>query len=327
MSWLDFLLDFLAAAIRTTTPIALTTLACTLCENAGVINIGVEGSMIFGAFVSAATAFYTGSPWLGLLGGMLGGVLIAGLLAVLAIFCNGQQIVIGIGINLLGPGLAYLIMETIWGNNGISPWLPGFAGLHVPLVSDIPVLGKLLSGYDPTVYICIVLVFVVHYVLYRSSYGLRLRATGEKPQAVATVGLNVYRLRLSAVLLSGLLIGIAGASLSLGMVNVFTNGMSGGRGFLAFAANQFGRWTPWGGYAASFLFGSMEALRIRLQSFELSPQLLQMMPYLATLLALTLSGKRIRAPGANGEPYPHPVSVPRPPKAIAAEKADKKEEA
>ncbi len=304
--------DFLAAAIRTTTPIALATLACTITENAGVINIGIEGSMVFSAFVAAVAAFYTGSPWLGMLAGMLAGVFIAGILAVLAVICNGQQIVIGIGLNLLGPGLAYLTMEALWGNNGISPWLPGFGDVNIPVVGDIPLLGTILSGHDPTIYLCVALVIVMSFVIYRTRYGLRVRAAGEHPEAVATVGLNVYRLRISAVLLGGLMVGLAGASLCLGAVNVFTNGMSAGRGFLAFAANQFGRWTPAGGYFASLLFGSMEALRIRLQTLGISPQLLQMLPYLTTLVALTISGSRMRAPAANGAPYPHPISLPRP---------------
>lgn len=313
MNWLDFLLDFISAALRTTTPIALAALACTVNESSGVINIGVEGSMIFTAFAAAVGAYYTASPWMGLLCGVVAGIFISCVLGVLAIYCNGQQIVVGIGINLLGPGLAYLVMESIWGNNGISPWLPGFKNISIPFISEIPMLNTLVSGYDITVYLSIVLVFIVQYMIFRTSFGLRLRATGENPQVVSTVGLNVHRLRMSAVILSGVLIGVSGTSLCLGAVNIFTNGIAGGRGFLAFAANQFGGWTPFGSYGASLLFGSMEALRIRLQSFGIPPQLVRMLPYLVTLLVLTRTGKKVRAPGANGIPYPHPISIPPPP--------------
>lgn len=311
MDVMSFIVAFLNSAVRTTTPIALATLACTLSERSGVINIGVEGMMVFSAFVAAVVSYYTGSAWVGLLGAMAAGVFIAAILGWLVIYCNGRQIVIGIGINLVGPGLAYLIMQAIWGTRGISPWLPGFAEVNIPLIKDIPILGGIVSGYDPTIYLCIGLVILMNYMIYHTAYGLRLRASGENPSVVDTVGINVFGLRMGAVLLSGALIGMAGSSLCLGSVNVFTNGMSSGRGFLAFAANQFGHWSPTGAYFASMLFGGMEALRIRLQSLNVAPQLLQMLPYVTTMLALTFARGKLRAPAANGEPYPHPISFPR----------------
>lgn len=301
--------SFLSATIRTATPIALATLACTFSERAGVINIGIEGTMIASAFAGAVTAVYTNSPWLGLLGGMLCGALLAGIIAVLSVYSNGDQVVIGIGINLLGPGLSYLIMYRIWGSRGTSPWLPGFSALDVPIIKDIPVIGDILSGHNPCIYICMALVAAMHYVLYYTKYGLRIRSAGENPDVVATAGLNVYRLRTGAVLIGGMLAGLAGVSLSLGQVNVFTNGMTANKGFLAYAANRFGQWTPGGSYLASLLFGSMEALRIRLQELNVAPQFLQMMPYVTTLIALTITGRRLRVPAADGVPYPHPISI------------------
>lgn len=317
-------ISFLSATIRTATPIALATLACTFSERAGVINIGIEGTMIASAFAGAVTAYYTNNPWMGLLGGMLCGALLAGIIAVLSIYCNGDQVVIGIGLNLLGPGLSYLIMYNIWGSRGTSPWLPGFSAINVPLIKDIPVIGEIISGHNPCIYICFALVVVMHYVLYYTKYGLRIRAAGENPNVVATAGLNVYRLRTGAVLIGGMLAGLAGVSLSLGQVNVFTNGMTANKGFLAYAANRFGQWTPGGSYLASLLFGGMEALRIRLQELNIAPQFLQMMPYVATLIALTLTGRRLRVPAADGVPYPHPISVA---KGSSKEAADKKVQA
>ena len=241
---LDAVLSFLAAALRTATPIALATLACTISERAGVINIGIEGTMIASAFTGAVGAYYSGSAWVGLLCGAAAGVLLAAIIAGLSIYCGGDQVVIGIGLNLLGPGLSYLIMYTIWGSRGTSPWLPGFSAVDIPFIQDIPVLGPLLSGHNPCIYLCIALTVLMHYVIYHTRYGLRVRAAGENPMALATVGVNVYRLRTSAVLWGGLMAGLAGASLSLGSLNVFTNGMSADKGFLAYAANRFGQWTP-----------------------------------------------------------------------------------
>ena len=306
---LESIISFLSAALRTATPIALATLACTISERAGVINIGIEGIMIASAFAGAAGAYFTGTPWLGLAFGILVGVAMSAIIAGLSIYCGGDQVVIGIGLILLGPGLSYLIMYKIWGSRGTSPWLPGFSEKEIPIIKDIPVIGELVSGHNPCVYLCLLMAVVMHYVIYHTKYGLRVRAAGENPMALATVGVNVYWLRTSAVLWGGMMAGLAGASLSLGSLNVFTNGMSANKGFLAYAGNRFGQWTPGGAYWASLLFGGMEALRIRLQSLDIPPQFLQMLPYLVTLFALMLTGKRLRSPAADGVPYIHPISV------------------
>ena len=291
--WISFA-NFFASAIRLTAPIALGTLACTISERAGVINIGIEGSMIFSGFLAAVGSYYTGSPWVGLLCGCAGGAFLALILGVLAIYCNGQQIVIGIGLNLFGPGFAYMMMRALWDTTGISPWVEGFHTVNIPVLSDIPVLGTMLSGYPSCVYLGLLAVAVMQYLLRRTAWGLRIRAVGENPAAVATLGINVYRLRLRAVLLGGVFAGMAGAVMCL-----------------SFAANQFGQWSPVGGYLATLLFGVMSALRMRLQSFGVATQLTQMLPYLAALIGIKLTGMRMRAPAANGAPYPHPLSAPR----------------
>lgn len=308
---METIISFLAAMIRTATPLALATLACTISERAGVINIGIEGVMIASAFSAAVGAYYTGSPWGGLVAGVLAGVLLSALIAVLSIYCGGDQVVIGIGLNLLGPGLSYLIMYKIWGSRGTSPWLPGFTSVDIPIIKDIPVLGSVLSGHNPCVYLCLAMVVVMHYVIYHTKYGLRVRAAGENPSVLQTAGVNVYRLRTSAVLWGGAMVGLSGVSLSLGQLNVFTNGMSADRGFLAYAANRFGQWTPAGSYLTCLLFGSMEALRMRMQDFNVAPQLLKMLPYVVTLFALMLTGRRLRTPAADGVPFNHPITIPQ----------------
>ena len=307
--WISFA-NFFASAIRLTAPIALGTLACTISERAGVINIGIEGSMLFSGFLAAVGAYYTGSPWVGLLCGCTAGVFLALILGVLAIYCNGQQIVIGIGLNLFGPGFAYMLMRALWDTTGISPWVEGFQAVNIPLLSRIPIAGTMLSGYPACIYLGLLAVAVMQYLLHRTAWGLRIRAVGENPAAVATLGINVYRLRMRAVLLGGVFAGMGGAVMCLSSANVFVNDMSAGSGFMAFAANQFGQWSPVGGYLATLLFGVMQALRMRLQSFGIATQLTQMLPYLAALIGIKLTGMRMRAPAANGTPYPHPLSAP-----------------
>ena len=149
--WISFA-NFFASAIRLTAPIALGTLACTISERAGVINIGIEGSMLFSGFLAAVGSYYTGSPWVGLLCGCAAGAFLALILGVLAIYCNGQQIVIGIGLNLFGPGFAYMLMRALWDTTGISPWVEGFQAVNIPLLSRIPIAGTMLSGYPACIY-------------------------------------------------------------------------------------------------------------------------------------------------------------------------------
>lgn len=311
MEGLAVFANFFAAAIRLTAPIALGTLACTISERAGVINIGIEGTMLFSGFTAAVGTWYSGSPWVGLLCGGLGGVLIAAILGVLAIYCNGQQIVIGIGINLFGPGLAYMVMRALWDTTGISPWIAGFERLDIPVIKDIPIVSTLLSGYPVCIYLGVIAVAVMQFLLHKTAWGLRIRAAGENPAVVATLGINVYRLRMFAVLLGGFFAGMAGSVMCLSSANVFVNNMSAGSGFMAFAANQFGHWSPVGGYFATLLFGVMSALRMRLQSLGVATQLTQMIPYIAVLIGLRITGTRLRAPAANGAPYAHPLTVPR----------------
>lgn len=302
-------LAFISAAIRLATPIALATMACTVSELSGVINIGIEGIMTASAFAAALLTFYTGNPWIGLLAAVIAGMAFAGIIVVLSIYCGGDQVVIGIGLNLLGPGLSYLIMSEIWGSRGTSPWLEGFQEINIPILDRIPIIKDIISGYNPCIYLCLLLTIVFHFIVYRTRFGLRMRAAGENPIALQTVGVNVYKLRTRAILLGGALAGVSGASLSIGSLNMFTNGMSANMGFLAFAANRFGQFSPWGSYLTGLLFGAMQALQIRLQGNTIPPQFLTMLPYVVTLIALMFIGKRIRIPAADGVPFSHPISI------------------
>ena len=305
MEALIFLPVFISTILRMSTPIILGGVGATFSERSGVINIGLEGMMAIGAFSAAAVAFLTNSSWLGLLAGILAGVLMGAFLGILAVYVGGNQIVIGIGINILGVGAATLGTVMIWGNRGTSGWLQGLPEINIPIIKSIPFLGEIISGFDPTVYLSWLAVLVVYIVLYHTAFGLRVRAAGEHPRMVETVGVDVFRLRFLGTVVSGALAGLAGVSLSLGMTNVFSHNMTGGRGFLAFAANMFGQWHPFGVFGASLLFGLMDAARMWLQNSGLPPQFLQMFPYLATLIVITFAGKKARAPSALGEIFPY----------------------
>ncbi|NMC80739.1 MAG: ABC transporter permease [Chloroflexi bacterium] len=295
----------LSAAIRMATPIALGAIGATYNERAGVLNIGIEGMMLTGAFTGAISANYSGNPWIGLLGGVAGGLLAATIFGLLTIYFNGDQVVVSVGLNLLALGATTFLLSLIWGNRGTSDWLPGLPTIRVPVLADIPVLGPILGSGDPIVYMTWIIVAASYFIIFRTPFGLRLRAAGEHPTAVETLGLNVFRLRFIAVLISGALAGLGGVQLSLGQLNVFTQNMTASRGFLAFAANQFGQWNPVGAYFASLLFGVTEALQMRLQAFYLAPQLLQMIPYITTIIVLATAVRRTVGPAALGVLHKH----------------------
>jgi simple sugar transport system permease protein len=282
------------------TPIALGAIGATFNERSGVLNIGIEGMMLSGAFLGSVVSYFSGSAWLGILGGIAGGMLAALIFGLLCIYFNGDQVVVGVGINLLAFGVTTFLLSVIWGNRGTSAWLPGLPEVTLPLISKIPIIGKIIGTADPIVYICWILVIVSYLVIFRTPFGLRLRAAGEHPTAVETLGLNVFRLRMIAILISGGLAGLGGVQLSLGQLHIFTQNMTAGRGFLSFAANQFGQWSPVGAFLASLLFGITEALQMRLQGFAIASQLLQMIPYVTTVIVLATAVRRTHGPTALG---------------------------
>ena len=302
--WISFA-NFFASAIRLTAPIALGTLACTISERAGVINIGIEGTMLFSGFLAAVGAYYTGSPWVGLLCGCAAGAFLALILGVLAIYCNGQQIVIGIGLNLFGPGFAYMLMRALWDTTGISPWVEGFQAVNIPFLSRVPIAGTMLSGYPACIYLGLLAVAVMQYLLHRTAWGLRIRAVGENPAAVATLGINVIGVKYVACVICGALAGIGGAYLTTCYANTYVDGNVAGRGFIALAAVIFGRWSGGGVLLACLFFGFCDALQIRLQvsSFGVPYQFFQMIPYLATVVVMALIGMKKAGPKSSGKPY------------------------
>ena len=284
----DFIsVGLFAAAIRLATPIIYAGLGGMFSERVGIVNIGLEGTMLTSAFAGVVASHYTGNPWIGVLVSVLTGGLVSLILAVLTIKYAGDQIVSGTGINILALGFTSYMTQIIWGNRGASDGVQGISDIAIPIVKDIPVIGPIFGTHSPLVYLMPLVVYASYYVLFKTPFGLRIRAVGEHPVAAETAGVDVIKIKYTGVIISGMLAGLGGAFLSLSHLNLFTRGMTGGRGFIAMAAMIFGKWMPFGILASGLLFGFADALQIRLQSLGiLPPQIILMIPYLLTIAIL-----------------------------------------
>lgn len=306
--------DLFASALRMATPLALAAMGGTICERSGVVNIALEGMMLIGAFVGVAVVTFTGSPWLGVAGAMVVGGLFALMHAFASITLRTDQVVSGTAINILALGVTGFLMQVIYGRPGATDPVPRLTPLFdfpTPsggFLADVWLwVETIVFSHTPIVYIAIALAIFGQWWMKKTTWGLRLRALGEHPKAVDTVGVSVVRGRYFAVLISGALAGLAGANLSLEQVGSFTENMTRGRGFIALAANIFGGWTPGGSYMASLLFGLAEALQIKLQPLRdvinIPAEFFMMLPYILTVVVLAGVVGRAVAPAAVGKPY------------------------
>ncbi|RLG95441.1 ABC transporter permease [Candidatus Bathyarchaeota archaeon] len=284
----DFIsVGLFAAAIRLATPIIYAGLGGMFSERVGIVNIGLEGTMLTSAFTGVVASYYTGNPWIGVLVSVITGGLVSLILAVLTIKYAGDQIVSGTGINIMALGFTSYMTQIIWGNRGASDGVQGISDIAIPIVKDIPVIGPIFGTHSPLVYLMPLVVYSSYYVLFKTPFGLRIRAVGEHPVAAETAGVDVIKIKYTGVIISGMLAGLGGAFLSLSHLNLFTRGMTGGRGFIAMAAMIFGKWMPFGILGSGLLFGFADALQIRLQSLGiLPPQIILMIPYLLTIAVL-----------------------------------------
>ncbi len=307
------------ATIRVSVPLILAALAGLVVERSGVIDIGLEGKMLAAAFAAATCATLSGSAWIGLAGGVVISILLALLHGFACITHRGNQIVSGVAINILVSGLTVLLGISWFSMGGQTPPLTGdarFNSLTWPgaaAVADVPVLGllysELLSGHNILVYLAFFSVPAVWWLVYRTRFGLRLRATGENPAAVDTAGISVVRMRYLALIICGILCGIAGGYLSTGHGAGFLREMTAGKGFIALAAMIFGKWRPVPVLFACLLFGFLDAIAIRLQGVEvpmigeMPVQFIQALPYILTVVLLAGFIGRAVAPKASGIPY------------------------
>lgn len=300
-------LSLLASMIRLSTPLILAALGGMYSERGGVINIALEGIMLAGAFTAAAVTVRVGNPWVGLASAAVAGLAVSLILAVAAIEFKADQVVVGTAINIMFLGVPALVSGALFESTGSTPQLPREETLpdwNVPLVGQVPVLSQLFSGHKPLVYLAFAMVPISYYVLFRTRFGLRLRAVGENPEAADTAGVSVARIRYAGVMLSGLLAGVGGAYLSIGQNSLFTRNMTAGRGFIALAALIFGKWHPVGAMLACLLFGLADAVAIRMQGVVNIPvQMIQIIPYVLTLVVLAGFIGRATPPRSIGVPY------------------------
>jgi simple sugar transport system permease protein len=297
-----------AAMLRLAAPIALAALGGTMTERSGVTNIALEGSMLVGCFFGVVAADRTHNVWIALAVALLAGMALAALHAYASITLRADQIVSGMALNILALGLTTYLDYQMYGTTGTPADLAAVPDLHLTFLNGIPYVGEAIADQNSIVWASLLLVVALQVFLFRTVLGLRWRAVGEHPRAAETVGVDVRRIRYAAVLASGALAALGGAYLSLGVVHSFTDGMTGGRGFIGLAAMIFGRWTPLGALAASLIFGYGNALSTSLQGAtvgdtKLPVQLLGTLPYILTILAVAGFVGRSRAPAADGVPY------------------------
>jgi general nucleoside transport system permease protein len=277
----------IASTIRLSTPLILAALGGLYSERGGVINIALEGMMLAGAFTAAVVTVFTHSPWAGLLAAVIAGLVVAALHAVVTINYRADQVVSGAAINILFLGVPALLSGALFESTGATPQLPRDQTLPNTLV-----------------YLAFILVAVTAYVIYRTRFGLRLRAVGENPEAAMAAGVSVTRMRYAGVLISGALAALGGAYLSIGQSSLFTRNMTAGRGFIALAALIFGKWDPVGALLACLFFGFAEAVAIRMQgTIDIPNQFIQMIPYVLTMVVLAGWIGRATPPKALGTPY------------------------
>lgn len=294
------------ATMTYTPPLLLAALGSCFSERSGVVNIGIEGMMTIGAFVGAATALTCGNPWIAFLVGGLAGALFGLLHAIACVSYQADQTISGTAVNFLAPGLAVFLCKAIYDGSSDTPALDTSMKLPKVFSNMFPAgsfWNNVLSNYS-VAYLSILLVAVIWFVFFKTKFGMRLRAVGEAPEACATLGINVYRVRYTCVILSGFLAGLGGAYVTLATVSQFRPIVIVGQGFMAIAAVIFGKFKPQGALLACLLFGFCNGIKVlATASNTVSPNLISMIPYIVTILALVLFVGTARVPAANGKPF------------------------
>ena len=300
---MDFVLSLLAGAIRLTIPIAFAALAGMLAERAGIINMGLEGMMLFGSFFAVVGSYVSGSAWLGLLFAMAAGAVVGLIMAVFAIGFKCEHMLAGVAVNILASGLTIVLLQMIWGTRGKSSEVAGLGIVSVPVLNKIPIIGQLIGNISPLFYILVLCVILLWVVLYRTPVGLRVRVIGENPFMAGSMGIKVYKYQYLSLMVSGMLAALGGAYLSVGDINMFSKEMVAGRGYIALSMVILGGWHPIGVAACGLIYGVAQSLQLRLQGVSIPPQLVQMLPYVVTILVLLFARNKSKAPAMEGVHY------------------------
>jgi ABC-type uncharacterized transport system permease subunit len=294
----------LAATWRMATPLIYASIGELFTERTGVLNIGLEGIMLFGAFTAFAAVLFTGNLIIGIAAAILVGILLGLLFALFTVTIKANQIVVGVAFNLLGLGMTGFLFRALFvGTDNAVRTVPV---LNIPVLSDLPIIGEIVFRQNLMVLATLILVPVASFLLYKVAFGLSVRSVGEHPKAADTVGIGVARTRYAGVIIGATLTAVAGAYLTIAHTNQFVEGITSGRGFIALAVVVFGRWRPKGVFWASILFGVFFALQLRLQAMPdliIPYQALQMLPYVATIVALLSVRGKTHAPSALAVPY------------------------
>lgn len=296
------IVGIITSGIRLATPYLFASLGEMFAQRSGVVNLGVEGIMLMGAFMGYYTVLQTGNPWLGLLVALVTGALMGLLMAVISVTMQAEQGISGIGLSLFGLGLSSLLMKVLVGTpTGVS----GFKPMNVPGLSDIPVIGPLFFSYTVPTYLAFALVPVTWFVLTRTTFGLKVRSVGQNPEAADSLGVSVAKTRYATVILGAAMAGVAGASLSISILNIFQENMTNGMGYIAVALVYFGGWRPLGILGGALLFSLVNALQLWIQvlGLPISPDFAVMLPYVLTIVVLALTARQIRQPAALTKPY------------------------
>jgi len=301
-----FIVAWLSASLRLAGPVLLAALGETFAEQAGVLNVGIEGTILLGALASFLVSYYTGMIWFGLLVAVLGGIVANLFLAWMYVSVRASQVVAGLVFNVLALGVASTVYRKALGNSAAPESIAMFRPLHIPFISNLPLIGPVLFGQTILFYLTILLALAAHFILFRTNFGLALRASGENPAAADSAGISVQRMRYAGTLISGGAAGMAGAYLVLAQVGLFRETIVSGQGFIALGIVIFGRWNPLKATVAAMVFGACDALQLSLQIFgtRVPPQLLLALPYVVTILAISgLFGGKAVQPAALMTPY------------------------
>ncbi|NJC98367.1 MAG: ABC transporter permease [Anaerolineae bacterium] len=296
------LIGILASGIRLATPYLYAAIGETFSQRSGVLNLGAEGQMLLGAFAAFYVSLRTGNLWLGLLTAMLVGAVMGLAMAYVTVNLQAQQGISGIGFYLFGLGMSDLLFQKLMPT---VETIRGFPRIYIPGLSDIPGIGEIFFSQNILVYSAYLLVPVAWFVLNKTTLGLKIRAVGENPDAADSLGVSVARVRYFTIILGGTLSGIAGASLSIALLNVFQQNMTSGAGFIAVALVYFGAWRPIGVLGGALLFSMVNALQLWVQvlNIPIEPEIAVMMPYVLTILVLVATVSRVRAPSALTKPF------------------------
>ncbi|MFU1798596.1 ABC transporter permease [Paenibacillus azoreducens] len=315
MDWMTTIGQLINTTLVFSTALIFAALGGIFSERSGVVNIGIEGLMTFGAFAAGVASFYAedagmgaASPYIGILAALVMGIIASLIHAVASITFKADQVISGVVINFLAAGSTLYMVKLLFDGAGETTLLKeGLTKWPVPLLSKIPIIGEGLFNNYPTTYLAIILVLVAFYVLYKTSFGLRLRAVGEHPSAADTVGVKVLRMRYVGVILSGALAALGGATVTLTTTNTFSHNTISGQGFIAIAAMIFGKWNPLGAFGAAVFFGFSQAIGNYFQLFawskDIPQEFIYMLPYVLTVIVLVAAVGKSSAPAALGDPY------------------------